>query len=183
MKQGRIVIITGAPATGKTTTAAMVAKESSLDKSVHIHTDDFYHYLCKGAIPPYLPESHKQNSIVIEAILEAAKSYARGGYDVIIDGIIGIWFLKNFIKTVQDGYELHYIVLRASKIETLNRALGRNKLDRDTNVELVEIMWEQFDCLGFYEAYVIDTTNMSIKETVNRIKEAINKKTFLLSTC
>ena len=90
MNQGRIIVITGAPGTGKTTTASAVAKESDLEKSVHMHTDDFYHYLSKGAIPPHLPESNEQNLIVIEAFLEAAKRYARGGYDVIVDGIIGL---------------------------------------------------------------------------------------------
>ena len=50
MNQGRIIVITGAPGTGKTTTASVVAKESDLEKSVHMHTDDFYHYLSKGAI-------------------------------------------------------------------------------------------------------------------------------------
>lgn len=79
MNQGRIIVITGAPGTGKTTTASVVAKESDLEKSVHMHTDDFYHYLSKGAIPPHLPESNEQNLIVIEAFLEAAKRYARGG--------------------------------------------------------------------------------------------------------
>ena len=44
----------------------------------------------KGAIPPHLPESKEQNLIVIEAFLEAAKRYARGGYDVIVDGIIAV---------------------------------------------------------------------------------------------
>ena len=43
MNQGRIIVITGAPGTGKTTTASVVAKESDLEKSVHMHTDDFYH--------------------------------------------------------------------------------------------------------------------------------------------
>ena len=43
MNQGRIIVITGAPGTGKTTTASAVAKESDLEKSVHMHTDDFYH--------------------------------------------------------------------------------------------------------------------------------------------
>ena len=47
MNQGRIIVITGAPGTGKTTTASVVAKESDLEKSVHMHTDDFYHYLSK----------------------------------------------------------------------------------------------------------------------------------------
>ena len=54
--QGRIIIITGSPGTGKTTTSAIIARESNMEKSVHMHTDDFYHYLSKGAIPPYLPE-------------------------------------------------------------------------------------------------------------------------------
>ena len=48
MNQGRIIVITGAPGTGKTTTASAVAKKSDLEKSVHMHTDDFYHYLSKG---------------------------------------------------------------------------------------------------------------------------------------
>lgn len=51
MKNGRIIVITGTPGTGKTTTSAIVAKESNMEKSVHMHTDDFYHYLSKGAIP------------------------------------------------------------------------------------------------------------------------------------
>ena len=37
-----------------------------------------------------MPESNEQNLIVIEAFLEAAKRYARGGYDVIVDGIVGL---------------------------------------------------------------------------------------------
>ena len=79
-----------------------------MDKSVHMHTDDFFHYLSKGAIPPHLPESNKQNLVVIEAFLEAAKRYARGGYDVIVDGIVGPWFLEPWKALAQEDYEVHY---------------------------------------------------------------------------
>ena len=144
MNQGRIIVITGSPGTGKTTIASIVAKESNMDKSVHMHTDDFFHYLSKGAIPPHLSESNEQNLVVIEAFLEAAKRYARGGYDVIVDGIVGPWFLEPWRALVREDYEVHYIVLRASKEETMKRAVERSKLDRKTNVELVETMWEQF---------------------------------------
>lgn len=143
MKKGRIVLITGPPGTGKTTTSAIIAKESGMEKSVHMHTDDFYHYLSKGAIPPHLPESNEQNLIVIEAFLEAAKRYVRGGYDVIVDGIIGPWFLEPWINVVQEGYEVHYIILRAGKKETMKRAIKRSKLDKETNIELVETMWAE----------------------------------------
>ena len=177
MNQGRIIVITGAPGTGKTTTASAVAKESDLEKSVHMHTDDFYHYLSKGAIPPHLPESNEQNLIVIEAFLEAAKRYARGGYDVIVDGIVGPWFLEPWLNIVQEHYEVHYIVLRASKEETMKRAIERSKLDRETNIELVETMWKQFSNLGIYELNVIDTTTHSIKDTVSAVKEKYDTET------
>ena len=144
MKWGRIIIITGLPGTGKTTTASAAAKESDLERSVHMHTDDFYHYLSKGAILPHLPEADEQNRIVIEAFLEAAKRYVRGGYEVIVDGIIGPWFLEPWKQAAEEHYEVHYIVLRASRQETMKRAVGRSKLDRETNVELVNVMWEQF---------------------------------------
>lgn len=180
MKQGRIVVITGSPGTGKTTASAIVAKESDLEKSVHMHTDDFYHYLSKGAIAPHLPESNEQNLIVIEAFLEAAKRYVRGGYDVIVDGIVGTWFLEPWLGIVQEGYEVHYIILRAGKDATMKRAIGRSKLDTQTNVELVETMWEQFKDLGIYESNVIDTTERSVTDTVSAIKEVIANRTNML---
>ena len=181
MNQGRIIVITGSPGTGKTTIASIVAKESNMDKSVHMHTDDFFHYLSKGAIPPHLPESNEQNLVVIEAFLEAAKRYARGGYDVIVDGIVGPRFLEPWRALVREDYEVHYIVLRASKEETMKRAVERSKLDRKTNVELVETMWEQFCNLGIYESNVIDTTTYSIQETVSAVQEKIASRAALLS--
>ncbi len=180
MEEGRLVVITGSPGTGKTTVSAIIAKESEMEKSVHMRTDDFYHFLSKGMIPPYLPESNDQNLIVIEAFLEAAKRYARGGYDVIVDGIIGPWFLDPWMNVVQEGYEVHYIVLKADKAETLKRAVGRSKLDVETNMELVEIMWEQFHNLGKYERNVVNTTNLTVRDTVSVIKKNIADKTMLL---
>ncbi len=180
MKQGRIVIITGSPGTGKTTTASIVAQKSDLEKSVHMHTDDFYHYLRKGAIPPHLPESNEQNIVVIEAFLEAAKRFVRSGYDVIVDGIIGPWFLEPWKGLVREHFEVHYIILRAGKEETLRRAVERSKLDRKTNIELVETMWTQFNSLGEYERYVLETTGLPVDETVLMIKETIDQKVNLL---
>ena len=143
MNQGRIIVITGAPGTGKSAASESIAQKSDMEKSVHMYTDDFYHVISKGAIAPHLPESSEQNLIVIEAFLEAAKRYARGGYDVIVDGIIGPWFLKPWLDIVQEGYEVHYIILRANKEETMKRAINCVKLDKETNIELVESMWKQ----------------------------------------
>lgn len=180
--KGRIIIVTGSPGTGKTTTATLLAQESTLERSVHMHTDDFYHYLSKGAIPPYLPESNGQNLIVIEAFLEAAKRYVRGGYDVIVDGIVGPWFLEPWQSAVCEGYEVHYLVLRADKATTIKRATGRAKLDQATNICLVETMWEQFNALGEYEANVVETADLSIAETVELLQKAIAARQHMLTS-
>ena len=57
--------------------------------------------------------------------------------------------------------------------ESMKRAVERSKLDRKTNIELVETMWEQFSGLGIYESNVIDTTTFTIKDTVSAIKERV----------
>lgn len=113
--------------------------------------------------------------------MEAAKRFARGGFDVIIDGIVGPWFLEPWLKAVQDNYEVHYIILRATKEGTMKRAINRSKLDEDANIELVEKMWEQFNNLGRYESNIIDTTNQSIEQSVSTIKAEIEKKSSLLT--
>ncbi|MCQ4687608.1 hypothetical protein, partial [Flavonifractor plautii] len=74
----------------------------------------------------------------IEAFLEAAKRYSRGGDDVIVDGIVVPWFLEPWKALAQEDNEVHYIVLRASKKETKKRPVERSKLDRKTNIELEE---------------------------------------------
>ena len=63
----------------------------------------------------------------------------------------------------------------------MKRAVERSKLDRKTNVELVETMWEQFCSLGIYESNVIETTTYSIQEAVFAVKEKISSGAALLS--
>ena len=58
----------------------------------------------------------------------------------------------------------------------MKRAIERSKLDRETNIELVETMWNQFSNLGIYELNVIDTTTHSIKDTVSAVKEKSSKR-------
>lgn len=58
----------------------------------------------------------------------------------------------------------------------MKRAIECSKLDREMNAELVETMWEQFHNLGLYEQNVIDTTNLSIADTVSIMIKVLSTK-------
>lgn len=109
-----------------------------------MHTDDFYHYHCQwGRSRPIarIPGSEPGG----DGSHGASRSrLAQAGYDVVVDGIVGPWFLGPWQAAADKGLAVHYMVLRASKAETERRALHRAKLDPERNLELVETMWAQF---------------------------------------
>ena len=72
-------------------------------------------------------------------------------------------------------------ILRASREETLRRALARAKLSRTVNTELVDTMWAQFRDLGEWERNVLDTTDLSVRETVAAVQARIADGTALLA--
>ena len=107
MTPGRIVLISGTPGTGKSTVAALLARDSQLAASLCLRTDSFYEALRKGAVPPHLPGSGDQNQVVIEAFLAAAVRFAQGGYDTLVDGVVGPWFLDPWLAAAKPGTEIH----------------------------------------------------------------------------
>jgi hypothetical protein len=60
--------------------------------TVHLMADLFYRSIRTGFILPFVPEAQQQNEVVIEAITGTVATFARGGYDVVVDGIIGDLF-------------------------------------------------------------------------------------------
>ncbi|WP_331737155.1 AAA family ATPase (plasmid) [Streptomyces sp. NBC_00984] len=175
---GQVIVVTGPPGAGKSTVAALLADR--LAPSVHLHSDDFWRYIKQGWIPPYLPEAHRQNQVVLQVLVSAAFGYAGGGYHVVYDGVVGPWFIDPFRAAAKErAVPLSYVILRPNQHTTLERATGRTG-DALTDPEPIRSMHDQFSDLGVYETNVLDSSNLTAMATTDSILERLARGAYLL---
>jgi predicted kinase len=167
---GQVIILTGPSGAGKSTIAVKLA--ARYNKGVHLHTDDFWHYIVSGAIPPYDPASDAQNQTVMDVIAGAAYTYALGGFTTVIDGIVGPWMLHHFRTRAAQHPELavHYVVLRPQRNTTLKRAQARAAPSALIDERPILSMWDQFSDLGELDSHVLDTSHEVEEHSVQRVE-------------
>jgi hypothetical protein len=174
-----IFVITGPPGAGKSTISSAVVRSRPL--SVHLEADVAFHWVVNGFVPPWLPGADRQNITVIRAVGAAAAQYAAGGYDVVVDGIIGPWLLAPFVEALgAETGDVRYAVLRPTRQIAMERALGRTG-DRDL-VDPVPIsaMYDAFERLGPFEDHVFDTSDDDLEVTVQLLLDRLNAGAFVL---
>ncbi len=145
-----------------------------------MHTDSFYAWIRSGFILPYLPEAALQNEVVQNVMVDAACAYAKGGYDVILDGILGPWMLESFRATLQRcGLGLSYVVLRPSLDVVLSRAVRREGRQLK-EVEPITGLYGAFEDMGDLEGHVVDSSVQSVEQTAAEISAGLREDRFLI---
>jgi hypothetical protein len=117
-----LLIVTGPPGAGKSTVAALVVER--FEPSALVEGDEFFGFLRRGAIEPWLPASHAQNETVIEGAAATAGRFARGGLTTVYDGVIGPWFLPTFAAATGLDH-LDYVMLLPSVEACVERVATR----------------------------------------------------------
>jgi hypothetical protein len=119
---GSLLVVTGPPGAGKSTVAAALVDR--FEPGALVAGDEFFGFLARGAIEPWLPASAAQNETVVEAAAAAAGRYALGGYVTVFDGVVGPWFLPTFAAaTGLDRFD--YVVMLPGVDDCVRRVATR----------------------------------------------------------
>lgn len=155
---------------------ATLAAEAEL--GVHLESDWFYRWIVAGFIPPHEPASKDQNTVVMHAVIDAAATYADGGFDVFWDGVVGPWWIGEIRARFEArGHRLTYVVLRPEKRAALDRVAERDGSSVDNTGAAV--MHDQFSDLGSYERFVLPTDS-PLEQVVSDVRSAIGSGQFRL---
>ena len=165
-----LYVITGPAGVGKSTVSKRLAQ--NLSKSALIEGDEIYHQVIGGYIPAWKEGNHLQT--FWKVCINIVKSYLKDGFDVVFNYIVtpeNLALLKNEFK----NYTIKFIVLLVDESTLLLRDKERPE-DCQMKERCITLL-NNFKNRNYNINNILDTTNLSIEETVNLIQ---NNNNFIL---
>lgn len=166
-----LYVITGPAGVGKSTVSKRLAQ--NLSKSALIEGDEIYHQVIGSYTPAWKEENHLQT--FWKVCINTIRIYLQDGFDVVFNYIItpeNLALLKNEFK----NYTIKFVVLLVDKLTLLSRDKERPE-DCQMKERCITLL-NNFKNTNYNINNILDTTNLSIDETVNLIH---NNNNFILN--
>lgn len=165
-----LYIITGPAGVGKSTISKKIAE--SKKKSVLIEGDEIYHQVVGGYVQAWKEGNHLDTFWKI--CLSSIETYLEDGYDVIFNYIVNpenVELIKNKLK----NHTIKFVVLVVDEKILLLRDKERPE-DCQMNERCI-VLLNSFKNKKYDIKNILNTTNLSIEETINIIE---NTNQFIL---
>jgi len=165
-----LYIITGPAGVGKSTVSKKIAE--SKNKSVLIEGDYIYAQVIGGYVSAWKEGNHLD--VLWKICLDMIDTYLSYGYDVIFNYIVT---LNSYIKIKErfKNYTTKFVVLIVDEETILERDKQR-PIDCQMNERCITLL-NNFKNSNYEKDYFLDTTNLSVDETVDAIE---NNNIFLI---
>lgn len=158
----KLYLITGPAGVGKSTISTHLANK--LPKSVLIEGDTIYNFFVGDHIAPWLPKAPLD--LFWSNSLYLIKTYLDHGYNVVFNYIITPKDYKKITTTIKD-YPIIFKVLLTDEATIIKRDKER-PLDCQMH-ERSLILLRNFINYKYPQEYLLDTSNLTIEETVKNI--------------
>jgi hypothetical protein len=138
--------------------------------SVHLRVDALFNFIANGLIAPWLRASDKQNRTVTRAVAAAACEYARGGYFVVIDGVVLPPMLELYEAQLRSAcLDLDYCVLLPGLEVNVERGLSRVEKPNALTDDVYREMHRQFRATVFNQRHMVDSSALSPGATADEV--------------
>jgi len=171
---GRLIVVSGAQAAGKTTVGSAVA--ARLSRAVHVDGDAIHRMVVSGEVPmtlPAPPAAVEQLFLRWLGAIAVAETYQRAGFDAVLtDNIFGD-FLEDFLDFVSPA-PVHLVMLNPTADVLRQREAGRGKSGYDDAVT-VDALWrsvnEDTPRMGLW----LDTSRQSAVESADAVLDRLDE--------
>lgn len=155
-------IITGPAGIGKSTISEKIA--DTLPKCALIEGDTIYSFIKGGYVSPWKDGNHLE--IFWKNCFSIIDNYLNDGYDVVFNYIVNIEKF-DIIKEKYKDHNVKFVMLVADLSVLITRDMQR-PIECQMG-ERCSILLNNFLNSGFDAKYILDTTKLSITDTVNHI--------------
>lgn len=171
-----IFVLTGAPGVGKSSVALALA--ARFDQAFVIPMDDLREWVVSGRmnpIPTWNEETTRQFELAYAATADLADRYSQAGFTVIIDHVV----FPNEERLLQTRFgDRGYFVVMLDCQSELNHHRNQTRTGKQMNPSVLTSLIDHIrkDLQPADHWLKVDSSGLSVEETVNRIIDLVGAK-------